>query len=120
MRCLSWSLSRHLCWYLYFPVGRHLTPSCFLTFEFFLFGLLDTELESVSIVCADDENRYPLALGEHIDRAHPEALSDRAVSYTVDLGRARYEAVLTLLKRLTVLHDTHSIERVLFGYTRLG
>ncbi|MCB9677362.1 MAG: tetratricopeptide repeat protein [Alphaproteobacteria bacterium] len=49
----------------------------------------------------------------------PEPLSDRAVAYTVDLGRARYEAVPTLLKRLAVLHDTKRIDRVLFGYARL-
>lgn len=49
----------------------------------------------------------------------PEVLGDRAVSYTVDLGRARFEAVLTLLNRLTVLHDTHRIDKVLFGDAKL-
>lgn len=49
----------------------------------------------------------------------PELLGRRAVSYTVDLGRASYDAIGTLLKRLTVLHDTHPIERVQFGYARL-
>jgi tetratricopeptide (TPR) repeat protein len=49
----------------------------------------------------------------------PEPLSDRALAYTVDLGRARYEAIPTLLKRLTVLHDSQPIDRVLFGYARL-
>ena len=48
----------------------------------------------------------------------PEVLGDRAVSYTVDLGRARYEAILTLLKRLTVLHDSVPIDKVLIGYAR--
>ncbi|MEZ4321189.1 MAG: tetratricopeptide repeat protein [Myxococcota bacterium] len=50
----------------------------------------------------------------------PEILSDRAVAYTVDLGRARYEAIPTLLSRLSVLHDTQPIDRVLFGYARLA
>jgi hypothetical protein len=49
----------------------------------------------------------------------PDTVGDRAVSYVVDLGRARYEAVLDLLKRLTVLHDRHPISRVLFGQGRL-
>lgn len=50
---------------------------------------------------------------------NPEMLGDRAVAYTVDLGRARYEAIGALLRRLAVLHDSQSIERVLFGYARL-
>jgi len=49
----------------------------------------------------------------------PEPLSDRAVSYTVDLGRARYEAIPRLLQRLTVLHDKLPLQRVNFGYSRL-
>lgn len=49
----------------------------------------------------------------------PEMLSDRAVAYTLDLGRARYEAIPTLLNRLTVLHDSQSIRQVLFGFARL-
>jgi tetratricopeptide (TPR) repeat protein len=49
----------------------------------------------------------------------PEPLSDRAVGYTVDLGRARYDAVLALLRRLAILHERHPIERVLFGSARL-
>ena len=49
----------------------------------------------------------------------PEPLSERAVSYTVDLGRARYEAIPRLLQRLTVLHDKLPLERVNFGYSRL-
>lgn len=49
----------------------------------------------------------------------PEVLGDRAVAYTVDLGRARFEAVHTLLRRLTVLHDSHPIDQVVFGMARL-
>lgn len=49
----------------------------------------------------------------------PELLGDRAVSYTVDLGRARYEAIGALLTRLTVLHDKTAIDKVLFGYAKL-
>lgn len=49
----------------------------------------------------------------------PEVLDDRSVSYVVDLGRARFEAIDTLLKRLTVLHDSQPILRVFFGLARL-
>jgi tetratricopeptide (TPR) repeat protein len=49
----------------------------------------------------------------------PELLGDRAVAYTIDLGRARFEAIGALLKRLTVLHDKQPIDRVLFGYAKL-
>ncbi len=51
--------------------------------------------------------------------SNPEVLGERAVAYVVDLGRARFEAIPDLLRRLTVLHDTHPIERVLFGYAKL-
>lgn len=49
----------------------------------------------------------------------PERVGARAVAYVVDLGRARYDAVGALLRRLVVLHDTHPIERVVFGQGRL-
>jgi tetratricopeptide (TPR) repeat protein len=50
----------------------------------------------------------------------PEPLGDRAVSYTVDLGRASFESIQTLLKRLSVLHDRKPIQRVMFGLGRLA
>jgi tetratricopeptide (TPR) repeat protein len=49
----------------------------------------------------------------------PDPLGDRAVGYVVDLGRASLDAIGALLRRLTVLHDTHAIRRVVFGYGRL-
>lgn len=49
----------------------------------------------------------------------PEISGDRAVSYVFDLGRASYDAIEALMRRLVVLHDTHPIQRVLFGYGRL-
>ena len=49
----------------------------------------------------------------------PDGVGDRAVSYVVDLGRARYEAVPDLLRRLRILHDRHPIERLLLGQGRL-
>ncbi len=45
----------------------------------------------------------------------PDPIGDRAISYVVDLGRAKFSAVPTLLKRLIILHDRHPIERVLLG-----
>ena len=50
----------------------------------------------------------------------PEVIGDRAVNYRVDLGRARFEAVENLLKRLDVLHTQSPIERVLFGQGKLS
>ena len=38
-----------------------------------------------------------------------------AVAYTVDMGRARTEAIDALLRRLEVLHATHPIAEVLLG-----
>ncbi len=49
----------------------------------------------------------------------PEVVGDRAVSYVFDLGRASYDAIGALMRRLTVLHDTHAIRRVVFGQGRL-
>ena len=49
----------------------------------------------------------------------PELIGDRAVCYTVDLGRARFDAIGALLRRLSVLHDKRPIQRVLFGQGRL-
>jgi tetratricopeptide (TPR) repeat protein len=49
----------------------------------------------------------------------PELVGDRGVSYILDLGRASYDAVGALMRRLVVLHDSHPIRRVLFGQGRL-
>lgn len=49
----------------------------------------------------------------------PIPYGSTTVSYTVDLGRARYEAIEALLKRLTVLHERHPIRRVLLGQGHL-
>ena len=45
----------------------------------------------------------------------PEAIGGSGVGYTVDLGRARFDAIPALLNALTVLHGRHRIKRVLFG-----
>jgi tetratricopeptide (TPR) repeat protein len=49
----------------------------------------------------------------------PEILGDRAVGYAVDLGRASFDAIPSLMNRLSVLHERRQIQRVLFGYGRL-
>jgi tetratricopeptide (TPR) repeat protein len=49
----------------------------------------------------------------------PDELGARGVTYVVDLGRARWEAIGDLLRKLTVLHDRHPIQRVLFGEGRV-
>lgn len=49
----------------------------------------------------------------------PDPLGDRALSYVVDLGRASFEAVPALLRRLAVLHDRARIRRVVLGEGRL-
>jgi len=49
----------------------------------------------------------------------PELVGRRAVQYVFDLGRARYEAIEALIRRLVVLHDEHPIERVVLGQGRL-
>jgi tetratricopeptide (TPR) repeat protein len=49
----------------------------------------------------------------------PDFIGDRAIAYTVDLGRTRFEAISDLLKRLTILHDRVPLQRVLFGQGRL-
>ncbi len=49
----------------------------------------------------------------------PEPVGDRALSYVVDLGRAGFDAIPALMRKLTVLHDTHPIRRVLFGQGRI-
>lgn len=48
-----------------------------------------------------------------------EPVGERAVAATFDLGRASFEAVPDLLRRLTVLHDRLPIQRVVFGPGRL-
>jgi tetratricopeptide (TPR) repeat protein len=50
---------------------------------------------------------------------NPDYIGDRAITYTFDLGRASYDAVPDLLKRLSVLHDNHPLQRVVFGPGRL-
>lgn len=45
----------------------------------------------------------------------PEAVGDRAVSWVVDLGRTRFDAVPALLEALAAVHRDHPIERVVFG-----
>jgi len=48
-----------------------------------------------------------------------EPLGRRAVVGVFDLGRAKMDAVHDLMRRLTILHDSFPIERVLFGQGRL-
>jgi len=45
----------------------------------------------------------------------PDTVGDRAVAYTVDLGRAGYEAIEDLVQRLAKLSTTTPVRRVLFG-----
>lgn len=45
----------------------------------------------------------------------PEPMGDRGVSYVIDLGRASYDAIGALLRRLVILNDRRPITRVLFG-----
>jgi thioredoxin-like negative regulator of GroEL len=45
----------------------------------------------------------------------PMEVGDRGISYVVDLGRSKFEAVGALLKRLVILHDRKPLRRVLFG-----
>jgi hypothetical protein len=49
----------------------------------------------------------------------PELITDHAVNYRVDLGRARFEAIESLLTRLEALHITSPIDCVLFGQGKL-
>lgn len=49
----------------------------------------------------------------------PEPLGASALSYTVDLGRARFDAIGDLLARLAKVHATSPIRRVVFGEGRL-
>lgn len=57
--------------------------------------------------------------GRFHDVTDAMAVGDRAVSWNFDLGRARYEAIEALMRRLVVLHDTHPLRRVIFGRGRL-
>jgi len=45
----------------------------------------------------------------------PEMVGDRAITYTVDLGRTRYEAIESLLDRLARLGEQKPIRRILLG-----
>jgi hypothetical protein len=49
----------------------------------------------------------------------PDPVGSSAVAYVVDLGRARFDAITDLLKRLAVLHERVPLRRVLFGEGRL-
>jgi tetratricopeptide (TPR) repeat protein len=49
----------------------------------------------------------------------PEFDGRRTVSYTVDLGRAKFDAIPALLRRLSVLHEKRPIQRVVFGQARI-
>jgi tetratricopeptide (TPR) repeat protein len=49
----------------------------------------------------------------------PEPMGDRAVAYTIDLGRSKYEAIDGLIKRLEVLHERRPIRRLLLGQGHL-
>lgn len=48
-----------------------------------------------------------------------EPVGDSGLAGTFDLGRASFDAIGDLLKRLTVLHDKMAVRRVLFGPGRL-
>ncbi len=50
----------------------------------------------------------------------PDLLGERTVIYTVDLGRARFDAIGALRRRLDVLHARHPIARVVFGHARVA
>ena len=50
----------------------------------------------------------------------PEVIGTRAVNYRVDLGRARFESIENLLKRLDVMHTKTPIDHVLFGQGKLN
>lgn len=49
----------------------------------------------------------------------PEIVGSKAVNYRVDLGRARFDAIPDLLKRLEIVHTKCPIDRVLFGQGKL-
>lgn len=49
----------------------------------------------------------------------PEAVGEYALSYVVDLGRAEFDAIGDLLRKLTVASDRLSLRRVMFGRGRL-
>jgi hypothetical protein len=91
---------------------------------------VESETESALIERIDDVvggwylNGYNGEYGEKDSgRFHfisdPEVVGERAVTYTVDLGRARFDAIPSLLNALTVLHEKHRIQRALFGQGRL-
>ena len=41
------------------------------------------------------------------------------MTWVVDLGRAKWDAIPDLLRKLGVLHERHPIQRVLFGEGRV-
>lgn len=49
----------------------------------------------------------------------PDPVKDHGVTYAVDLGRSRFDAIASLCNRLLALHDRVPIRRVLFGSSRL-
>jgi tetratricopeptide (TPR) repeat protein len=49
----------------------------------------------------------------------PDMVGTRAITYVVDLGRAKFDAIPDLLRKLVIAHDRTPIQRVLFGEGRL-
>ncbi|TNE86867.1 MAG: tetratricopeptide repeat protein [Deltaproteobacteria bacterium] len=45
----------------------------------------------------------------------PDPVGERTVTYTFDLGRASFDAIPALLRRLTILHGRYPLNRVVFG-----
>jgi Tfp pilus assembly protein PilF len=50
----------------------------------------------------------------------PDPVGETGVSYVVDLGRARFDAIEDLLRKLAVVHARTPIARVIFGEARVG
>lgn len=49
----------------------------------------------------------------------PDPIGERAVQYVVDLGRAKFDAIGSLIRRLSVVHDRFAIRRVVLGRGRV-
>lgn len=49
----------------------------------------------------------------------PDRFSANAVSYVIDLGRARFEAIQALLSKMSVFHEQQPVRRLLLGAGRL-
>ena len=83
---------------------------------------LDGALDAADLVVGDwytagFNGTYGTADGHRFHYiSDPEAKRNfRAVTYDVDMGRSKIEAVHDLLRRLTVLHDAHPLVRVHVG-----